>query len=240
MDTVKINSKNVKMIAHRGLSGLEKENTAAAFVAAGNRQKYFGIETDVHTTKDGKFIILHDADLKRVANVDLNVEQAELAESQSRVMINWHGKAPRTDYRTPALEDYLEICKKYGKHAILEIKCDMDESTLAGMFGIIKDYGMFDDTVIISFIADVLVRVRKMFPDFPIQFLTGGCDEKTVEFLEKNCFGLDIYYPSLTEDMIKLLHSKGIEVNIWTCDSKEDAEKYISWGVDYITSNILE
>ena len=40
MDSIKIDSRNTKMIAHRGLSGIEKENTNAAFIAAGNRS-YF-------------------------------------------------------------------------------------------------------------------------------------------------------------------------------------------------------
>lgn len=49
MDSIKLDTRTAKMIAHRGLSGIEKENTNAAFVAAGNRS-YFGIETDVHKT----------------------------------------------------------------------------------------------------------------------------------------------------------------------------------------------
>ena len=40
MDTIKFNKANVKVVAHRGLSGLEPENTVAAFVAAGNRSYY--------------------------------------------------------------------------------------------------------------------------------------------------------------------------------------------------------
>ena len=59
MDTIKIQKNQVKMVAHRGVSGLELENTCAAFVAAGNRS-YFGVETDVHVTKDGKFVITAD------------------------------------------------------------------------------------------------------------------------------------------------------------------------------------
>ena len=50
-----------KMIAHRGVSAMETENSNAAFVAAGNRT-YWGIETDVHRTKDGKFIIILNMD----------------------------------------------------------------------------------------------------------------------------------------------------------------------------------
>ena len=53
-NTVKIDSGKTKMIAHQGLYGLERGNTNMAFVAAGNREKYFGIETDVHRTADGK------------------------------------------------------------------------------------------------------------------------------------------------------------------------------------------
>ena len=66
MNTTKINSKNVKMVAHRGVSGIERENTCPAFVAAGNRS-YFGIETDVHVTKDGKFVIIHDETTERIS-----------------------------------------------------------------------------------------------------------------------------------------------------------------------------
>ena len=47
MDTIKFDKKKTVMIAHRGLSGIETENTNSAFVAAGNRS-YYGIETDIH------------------------------------------------------------------------------------------------------------------------------------------------------------------------------------------------
>ena len=73
MDTVKINKGKTQMIAHRGLSALELENTCAAFVAAGNRS-YFGIETDVHVTADGRVIIIHDDSTSRVSDADLSVE----------------------------------------------------------------------------------------------------------------------------------------------------------------------
>ena len=71
------------MIAHRGVRGLERKNTAAAFVAAGNRS-YYEIETDVPVTADKKYIIIHDDDTERVAGIKLNVEELceDLAEKQ--------------------------------------------------------------------------------------------------------------------------------------------------------------
>ena len=67
MNTLKLNCENKPlMVAHRGCSGLERENTNSAFVAAGNRT-YWGIETDVHVTADGRFIVIHDDNTARVA-----------------------------------------------------------------------------------------------------------------------------------------------------------------------------
>ena len=139
-DTIKIDSKNAKMIAHRGLSGLEKENTAAAFVAAGNRPKYFGIETDVHPTKDGKFVIVHDFDFKRLAGIDMDVESNTLEDLQKVILTNVHGTAPRADLRVADLTDYMEICKKYGKKAVLELKSDFKDDQLVKMIEIIKSF----------------------------------------------------------------------------------------------------
>lgn len=72
MDTIRINSGSTKIIAHRGLSGIERENTCPAFVAAGNRS-YFGIETDVHITNEGKFVIIHDETTEKVSMGKYNI-----------------------------------------------------------------------------------------------------------------------------------------------------------------------
>ena len=74
MDTIKIDKKNVKMIAHRGVSGLETENTCAAFIAAGNRS-YWGIETDLYRTADGRFVVFHDSTTMRLSGTDYTIEQ---------------------------------------------------------------------------------------------------------------------------------------------------------------------
>ena len=55
-----------------------------------------------------------------------------------------------------------------------------------------------------------------------------------------NKMDVDVYYKALTKEIIHLLHSKGIQVNCWTVDSKEIAEVLTEWGIDYITTNILE
>ena len=64
--------------------------------------------------------------------------------------------------------------------------------------------------------------------------------DELIENLVENKLDLDIYYKHLSSENVKLLHSKGVKVNAWTCDNKEDAENLISYGVDFITTNILE
>ena len=69
----------MKMIAHRGYSKYELENTKEAFLAAANRS-YFGIETDITLLKDRSMVLFHDDDLKRLANM---IEIFELGNDSS-------------------------------------------------------------------------------------------------------------------------------------------------------------
>ena len=116
MDTVRINDrKNCRIIAHRGLSGIECENSMPAFVAAGNRS-YFGIETDVHVTSDGKYIIIHDDTTGRVAaGNDYPVEDTDYETLRGIMLADRGGLTGRTDLRLPSLDEYLLVCERYGK-----------------------------------------------------------------------------------------------------------------------------
>ena len=130
MDTVKFDKKNTKMIAHRGLSGIELENTCSAFVAAGNRS-YYGIETDIYKTADGHFIVGHDDNYKRLSGEEIYLEKETLARLQEVVFFDKDGTKGRVDLRPATLENYLSIVKKYEKHAILELKSDFTDEEIA-------------------------------------------------------------------------------------------------------------
>ena len=118
MDTKKINKGSVKMVAHRGVSGLERENTCPAFVAAGNRS-YYGIETDIHVGYDGEFIVIHDRRTGRVSEgaFDVDVESTPYDALRELVLPDKDGSFVRQDIRIPVLEEYISICKKYGNDA---------------------------------------------------------------------------------------------------------------------------
>ena len=250
MNTIKVNKKNVLMVAHRGVSGLEPENSIPAFIAAGNRS-YYGVETDIHVTSDGKFVVIHDDQTGRVAGDNICVEEAsydllkklnlyDVCRMEINAGITGAEKGKRADLFIPSLADYVNICKKYNKKCVLELKNPFKPEDIVRMVEEIKELDYLDGMIFISFSYENMVALRKLLPEQPLQFLTSKADEELVENLNKYDLDLDIYYTALTKEIIDTVHAQGHKVNAWTCDSKEDAERLIDWGVDFITSNILE
>ena len=227
------------MVAHRGVSGIEKENTCSAFVAAGNRS-YFGIETDVHRTLDGRFVCIHDDTTGRVAIDNLKVEESTFDTLRSLVLADIDGVKGRADLRIPTLQEYVRICKKYGKVGVLELKNALEPADIQKIIDIIRAEDYLSGIIFISFYLENMICLRGLLPQQPCQFLISTFPDDLIDTLVKYDLDLDIYYKALTEENLAALKEKGIRVNVWTVDRPEDAVRLISWGVDYITSNILE
>ena len=243
MDTIKFNAGNTKVVAHRGVSKLERENTCPAFVAAGNRS-YFGVETDIHVTKDKKFAVIHDASTKRVTleKTDINVEETNYDDFSHIVLPDIDDSFDRQDIKIPLLKEYIKICKKYDKKCILELKGNFTKEDAKRMVEEIRALDYLHNMIFISFTMDNCLFVREILPDAEVQWLTKGEEitDELIKNLVDNKLDIDIYYKSLTKERVDLFHKNGMLVNCWTCDEKEDAEELVSWGVDFITSNILE
>lgn len=240
-DTKKLtNHGDTKMVAHMGAAGLETENTIAAYIASGNRS-YWGIETDVHVTKDKKIIATHDDNAIRVSGVDIVIEQTDFETLRKIPLYDMKTGKPRVDLYMPSLEDYINICKKYGKIAVLELKNRMADEDVFTIYDEISSLGYIDSTVFISFSIENLHAIRKKNPLQRVQYLIGKkVPEDLVDTLEKYHYDLDIYYNLVTPELLAQCHAIGAEVNVWTVDQAETAEKLVEMGIDYITTNILE
>lgn len=241
MDTVKIEKQQVKMIAHRGLSGIERENTNAAFVAAGNRS-YFGIETDVHRTADGQFVIIHDETTRRVTDgaVEINVEEQPYSAVAGLCLPDKCSRV-RSDLKIPLLEEYVRVCKQYEKVCVLELKNAFTKEEIVQIIEIIRQEEYLEQVIFISFVLENCTTLRQLLPQQPVQWLLK--EEITEEVIETLCrYDLDVdsYYKYLNKENIAKLHAHEILVNCWTCDDPEQAEELSRAGIDFITSNILE
>lgn len=239
MNTVKIDKYFRGMIAHRGLSGIETENTLAAFVAAANRS-YFGIECDVHASKDGKIIVTHDDTLLRLGMLNLYIPSFRYDEIRRFSLIDRKTGNLSEHMTIPLLEDVIVLCKTYQKHAFVELKNNLDADALDQVAAIIRAVGWVEHTSIISFQDKYLLHMKKHHPDFVLYLLSEKLDEKVLDFCEKHGIHLDVRHDQLDEASIKRLHLIGLKAAVWTVDDKDTAERLIKLGVDYITSNILE
>lgn len=242
MDTIKIERGSVKMVAHRGVSGLERENTVPAFLAAGNRS-YFGVETDIHRTADGRYVVIHDETTSRVTRgaVNINVEENPYDAVKDIVLPDKDGSTMRQDIRIPLLGEYIHICKKYDKTCVLELKNAFSREEIREIVAIIREYDYLDKVIFISFVLANCLTLRDLLPRQPVQWLTAKeLTEELMKTLEEQRLGLDSYYKVLSRDVIDRLHAAGLEVNCWTVDDPQWAADLIAMGVDYITTNILE
>lgn len=239
MDTVKFQKGNVKMIAHRGVSGLELENTCAAFVAAGNRS-YFGIETDVHVTADGKYIVIHDNSTARVGTEAVTVEETAFDVLRGLQLKEKDGTV-RCDLKLPSLEEYLSVCKHYEKEAVLELKNPMEREAVHGIVAeCARAYGL-EHVTFIAFCFQNLLYVKEAAPEAKAQYLLAEeIKQEHIQKMMENRIDLDTHYLALSKELVDALHDRGIVVNCWTVDDPAIAEKLAAWGVDQITSNILE
>ena len=239
METLKINKNNTLMIAHRGLSGFEKENTMAAFICAGNHS-YYGIECDIHPTTDGKFVVVHDSNLERVSGTDMIVENESYDKIKEVMLYGVNDTINHVHLRVPLLEEYLECCKKYNKVCVIEFKFLFSEENIKKVIDIIESYDYLDNCVFISFIFENLVCLKNINPNFKLQYLMSNWDEEKINNCIKYKMDLDILYTEVTKERVKFMHDNNLKVNVWTVNTIESGESLVEAGVDFITTNILE
>ena len=239
METLRINKNNTLMIAHRGLSGFEKENTMAAFICAGNHS-YYGIECDIHPTTDGKFVVVHDSNLERVSGTDMIVENESYDKIKEVMLYGVNDTINHVHLRVPLLEEYLECCKKYNKVCVIEFKFLFSEENIKKVIDIIESYDYLDNCVFISFIFENLVCLKNINPNFKLQYLMSSWDEEKINNCIKYQMDLDILYTEVTKERVKFMHDNNLKVNVWTVNTIESGESLVEAGVDFITTNILE
>ena len=177
MKTLKIEKNKTLMIAHRGLSGFERENTIAAFIAAGN-QSYYGCECDIHPTIDKKFVVIHDSDTERVAGVSKIVEESTYDELQKIELLSLQTNQKESHLKIPTLEEYVLCCKRYGKKCIVEFKHEFIKEDVFKVINIINSLEYLHECIFISFNYKNLLYVQEYDKELPCQYLMTELDDE--------------------------------------------------------------
>ncbi len=233
-----------KYIGHRGSLGYGVENTTPAFLARIPHHVY-GLECDIRISTDGTFFIMHDDNLKRLANINDKYIWEYSDQELNKITLRQEYNGKIFTGKIAYLEEYLKICKDYHLYAIIEIKyspklSDDDISYASKLFSLIEKYGLMNQVIIISFMEKCLIKLREKYPLVPMQLLVCGKIDEYLNTCIKYNLGIDSCLDSsVNEENIKKYHEHNLLVNIWTIDDKKTAEKLTKLKVDFITSNIL-
>lgn len=227
---------NTKLIAHRGYSALATENTINAFLLAA-KNPFYGIECDVHITKDNEFIVFHDNDTKRLSDVEYLIKDLTLKEILDLNLIDINTKQISDQIKIPLLKDYLKICMEYNKVAVIELKNEYSKASIKKFIEYIKSFKYSDNIILISFNLDNLIKVRKYAPNLKIQYLRSKYDESLIEICKKYHFDINLNHTAISNDVVKSFHHNNILVNVWTVNGLEKINEIASFNVDFITTD---
>jgi len=199
-------------LIHRGIVNKSfKENLLNSFKAS--FKKSFGIETDIHATKDAQFVCFHDFTLKRIHKINKSIKNINYSEVQSLT---------RRKYPIPLLRDLLKLSKnKY--YLFIEIKPLFSSKLLKKLLNETK---RFNKCVFISFKEQNIYRILKInkktkvglsfTPSTSIKQIIKKSKNKDVNFLI-----LDKYF--LNKSLIKKINK---EKYFYTIKNKKDFKKY--------------
>lgn len=232
----------MKIIAHRGYSGRYPENTMLAFrkaVEAGCD----GIELDVHETKDGQLVIIHDETLDRTTDGSGPVRDYTLAELK-----RFNAAGPYADKippeRIPSFEEYCAWVATQDIFTNIEIKTDnvYYPDIEQKIWDMIVQYGLEKKVLFSSFNHVSLMRLKTIAPpDVALGALVLPADSVQVfpgEFCK--AAGFAAYHPPysvLNDENVKSCQDNGIKINVWTVNDMAGLEQLRAWGCDGIFTN---
>lgn len=225
-------SSGSKYILHRGASLEAPENTLPAFEIAAKTGGY--IETDVQKTKDGVFVLCHDTNLKRMCGVDKKISDITYKELQQYPVISGNNADRYPDNYIPTLQQYIDVCNRYGAVPVVEIKWNMQDDEVVKFNKMLRSSKK--PPIIISFRVGSLKKLRLINNTVSIQYIMrGGATEKAIAICEEYKFDISVGYSKLSKGSIDKLHGKGIKVATWEIIDDRLIGLYESFGVDYIT-----
>ena len=218
----------IQVIAHRGASRAERENTLEAFVRAGHMGAD-AVELDVRRTRDGAMAIHHDAALPDGRLI------CEIASSELPAHV-------------PLLAEALDACA--GMWVNIEIKnhpIDADYDPTDQLAAAVADHlahrGEDHRWLISAFNRPTVDAMRTLYPHVRTAWLTEGVRDEDCERVARDLAGaghtaLHPYTKYLNQNCITVFHRHGLQVNSWTIDDPDRMAEVISWGIDGICTNV--
>ena len=231
-------SSKQEFIAHRGLSSVFPENSIPAIEGA-IQKGFYGCEFDIHTTKDGKWILNHDSDIDKMTNGSGNISEMSYSEILNFSIDNGNGIKNYPDLKLPLLEDALRIISESHIVPFIEIK-GYDPLSFENLIEIIDNFNLIEKAVIISFDMEALLCIRAINTNIKLMYLTNNLTKNDVDTCLKNGnIGVNINFGNILKmtDALKYARENNLATAAWTVDIPIASDIMNLFGIRYITTN---
>ena len=219
-------------ISHRGVdheNGVQ--NTIPSLEKTAALKPDF-IEMDIQETKDGKFVMMHDPNLKALAGVDAKPQELTLDEL-TKLTVRENGQ----EAKIPSFDEYLQVSDSVGQKLLIEIKTSsLDSPDMMERF--LKQYGpgiIARGHQIHSLDYKVIEAVRKYSKEIPAYYIL---PYNTI-FPQTSATGYTMEYTTLDDDFMVKAASKKKAVYAWTINDNDAILRAFNLGVEGIITDEL-
>lgn len=222
----------VEVTAHRGASAVAPENTLAAFRAAIDAGAGW-IELDVQRLRDGRIVVLHDADFMRMAGDPRRVTEIAAADLAGIDVGSKFG-GQFTAERAPLLEDAIALARGRVKLNV-ELKYNVPDPELApAVVEILRRERFLDQAVVTSLDYAALQQVERIEPGIDtghiVTAVIGDVLATQADFLSLNA-------ARATRWLVWRAHRAGKRIHVWTVNTPEAMLELAERGVDNIITD---
>ena len=233
------------LAAHRGGSLLWPENSLLAFRNAVALGTDF-IEFDVHLSKDGEVVVIHDPTLDRTTTGSGPVKDRTVAELKALRLKDRTGAV--TQETVPTLDEVAAVAAGAKRRMLLEIKVDPSRARYPGIeekvLAILDRHGMAGSTVVMAFGAPTWRRVRELRPDvvtcalYSARMLAGSTLAAELETLRSAGVGfIGVEHTAVDAAAVAQARAAGIGLGAWTVNDAAAMKRIIDAGAGILITD---
>jgi len=227
------------IFGHSGAQAYAPSNSLPAFERAA-QQNAHGTELDVHRSKDGYPVVLHDFTVDATTNGTGRVADLTLAELKALDAGSWF--APEfAGVQIPTLDEVFDLV---GKQLFINVEIKSMSQETDGVEQVVADcilrHNMKERVIVSCFNPLALRRFREIMPDVPLGFLYGIDTPEAIWKLIEG-FEVEAIHPEASlihADVVAKAHALGQKVNAWTVNDVDEARQLANLGVDAIITDV--
>ncbi|WP_225846714.1 glycerophosphodiester phosphodiesterase family protein [Streptomyces sp. HPF1205] len=205
-------------VGHRGVMGVEPENTLRSFRRA-ERAGLDQVELDLHLSKDGALVVMHDATVDRTTDGSGQIRDLTLEEIR--------GLDAGLGERVPVFEEVLDAVTRPIQ---AEIK---DVAAARAVARVLRERGETERVSVLSFHDEALAEVRALLPEARTVLVASRLGPQIVDRAQAvgaRLVSLDLTRLSL--DVVRHCQAAGIAVMAWTVNTAQDWALARAFGLD--------